>query len=249
VGTPMANRGMEEIERLIGFFANTVTLRSKLDRTASFDAYAKQLRNIVFEANDNQELPFDRVVEELNPQRIAGHALFFDTMFLVERHGQANFRLPELEIEPFAGDRVRGGILDLTMTIFERRDGSMEIGLSYSPELFHTATAERQVEHYYTILSRTAERPSRPLYEIAAVPAEQRDIVMTTWNARRTEWPETLLPHQLITRQAKLTPKHVAVRSEGASMTYEELDALSSRLAHELRSRGIGRNRTVGLYM
>ncbi len=249
VGTPMANRGKKEIEKLAGFFANTVALRSKLDMESNFRQLVASVRETVLEANDNQAIPFDRIVDQLNPDRIVGHALFFDTMFLFERHGQAQVELPELEIVPVAGDRTRGGMLDLTMTVFENRESGMDVTLTYRRDLFRNSTIQQMAEHFRSIVERVMEQAELPLYEIAALSRGRMQKVLVDWNAEATPMPGTAFPHVLLERQASLTPDAVAVCSEGRMLRYRELNERANRLAHYLRSMQVGPNRTVGLYM
>ncbi len=248
VGTPMANRGKREIEKLAGFFANTLALRSSVDMTGTFRDFMLSVRDTVMEANDHQDLPFDRIVEVMNPERVNGHSLFFDTMFLFERHGQAMVNLPGLEILPFVGDRTRGGVLDLTMTIFENIRSGMEVTLTYRPDLFRESTISRMAEHYVTILERVLEDAELPLYAAAALSEPEMEKVLTEWNASRSPVSDAL-PHLLAERQAELTPEAAAVYGEGGTLTYRELNERANRLAHYLRERKVGRNETVGLFM
>jgi len=252
VGTPMANRGKTEIEKLAGFFANTIALRSDVDMNRSFRDFIASVRETVLEANDNQDLPFDRVVEVLNPERVIGHSMIFDTMFLFERHGQALVEMPELEIVPVAGDRTRGGLLDVTMTVFENRQSGMDVTLTYRTDLFRESTIERLADHYRTILERVLDHAEQPLYAIAAISDEQQRLLLHEWNAASTgvvKDSAVLLPHLLAERQAALTPDAAAVCSEGRTYSYRELNERANRLAHYLRRQGVGPNRTVGLYM
>lgn len=253
VGTAMANRGKPEIEKLLGCFANTIALRSVIDMKGSFRAFLSAVRETVLEANDNQELPFDRIVEELNPDRIIGHSLFFDTMFLFERHAQAQLELPDLQVMPIAGDRTRGGLLDFSMTVFENSKACMDVTLSYRMDLFRQSTMEQLAEHYRAILDRVLDlaNADKPLYQIAALSTQQRRKVLLEWKAATT--PEltshAMLPYLQAERQAALTPDSIAVRSGGRTLSYRELNERANQLAHYLRRMQVGPNRTIGLYM
>ncbi len=249
VGTPMANRGKQEIEKLTGFFANSVALRSQLNLYDNFTTFVQELRETVLEANDNQDLPFDRLIEVMNPDRVVGHSLFFDTMFLVERHGQAAIELPDLEISPVAGDLTRGGVLDLTMTVYEKRGRGFEVTLTYHRDLFRESTMNRMTAHYKSILERLVANPARPMVELASVTDADRIAIMETWNAKAAPEPDVMLPYAWAARQAAITPDATAVMSEGSALTYRELNERANRLAHYLRKRQVGPNRTVGLYM
>lgn len=249
VGTPMANRGRQDIEKLAGFFANTVAIRSSIDMADSFRGFLTAVRETVLEANDHQELPFDRIVEVMNPDRVISHSLFFDTMFLFERHGQSLSDLPGLEIEPFAGDRTRGGLLDLTMTVFENRKKGMDVTFTYRTDLFRESTIRQMADHYRAILERVLEDADQPLYAVAAPPDGQLRKMLTDWNAPAASASELQLPYLLAERQAALTPDAAAVCSEGRMLTYRELNERANRLAHYLRRLQVGPNRTVGLCM
>lgn len=264
VGTPMANRGKQEIEKLVGFFANTVALRSSIHMSSSFQQFVESVRETVLEANDNQDLPFERIVEEINPERIIGHSIIYDTMFLFERHGHSMSDLPNLRVVPFVGDRTRGGLLDLTMTVFEDKQLGMEVTLTYRQDLFRQSTMEQMANHYCTILKRVLDNAKLPLYEAAAISEEQRKKVLVDWNAIETPKAAPIqlshqlvenqstpiqLPHQLVENQAVLTPDAIAVCSEGRMLTYAELNSRANHLAHYLRARNVLPNTTVGLYM
>jgi len=249
VGTPMANRGKQEIEKLAGFFANTVALRSTVNMGDTFSDFIATVRDTVLEANDHQDLPFDRLVDEMNPDRVIGHSLFFDTMFLFERHGQAMVDLPDLQIIPFVGDRTRGGMLDLTMTVFENQNLGMELTLTYRLDLFRESTIQQMADHFCNILERVLDNSEQPLYTVAALSNEQLRKVLFDWNAVETPQPELQFPYLLAERQAKLTPTATAVCSEGLMLTYQQLNERANRLAHYLRRQQVGPNQTVGLYM
>ncbi|MCR8656495.1 non-ribosomal peptide synthetase/MFS transporter [Paenibacillus endoradicis] len=249
VGTPMANRGKQEIEKLAGFFANTVALRSAIDMGGTFSDFIAAVRDTVLEANDHQDLPFDRLVDEVNPDRVIGHSLFFDTMFLFERHGQAMVDLPDLQIVPFVGDRTRGGMLDLTMTVFENQKLGMEVTLTYRLDLFRESTIQQMADHFCNILEHVLDNSELPLYTVAALSGDQLRKVLVDWNAIETSPADLQFPHLLAERQANLTPTAIAVCSEGNMLTYQELNERANRLAHYLRRMEIGPNHTVGLYM
>ncbi|MHA7962498.1 amino acid adenylation domain-containing protein [Paenibacillus sp. CAU 1782] len=249
VGTPMANRGKQEIEKLAGFFANTVALRSSINKSDTFSRFVASVRDTVLEANDHQDLPFDRIVEVLNPERVLGHALYFDTMFLFERHGQSMTDLPGLQVVPFVGNRTRGGTLDLTMTVFENQKMGIEVTLTYRLDLFHESTIRQLTEHYCMILERVMEEPDLPLYEAAALSGNSLRKLLVDWNADMDDSREPRLPHLLVEKQAALTPAAAAVYSEGKMLTYGVLNERANKLAHYLRGLGVGPNETVGLYM
>lgn len=249
IGTPMANRGKQEIEKLVGFFANTVALRSEIDMGGTFSDFIAKVRDTVLEANDNQDLPFDRLVEEMNPERVIGHSLFFDTMFLFERIGQSMVNLPELQIVPFVGDGKRGGMLDLTMTVFENQKLGMDVTLTYRVDLFRESTIQQLADQYNNILERILNNSKLPLYEIAALSSEQLRKTLVDWNVVETSMAEFQFPHLNVERQAILTPMALAVCSEGVSLTYLELNERANRLAHYLRGIKVIPNQTVGLYM
>lgn len=254
VGTPMAGRSRMEFAKLIGYFSNTLAIRSNIQMTLSFADQLRHVRDNVLDAGENQDIPFDKLIEELKPARDLSRAIYFDTMFLLERHGKGAgvHQFPGLNMEPLQSDLTRGQV-DLTLTIIETGGlaggGSLLGGLTFSRGLYREETAARIAEHYCVMLERIAEAPEKPLYELTSVTPSERRKLLVDWRAPEAAPPDPAFPYRRFERQAELTPDAAAVTSEGQTYTYRELNERANQLAHYLSGRGVGRGTIVGLYM
>lgn len=236
-GTPIAGRTRPETEDLIGFFANTIALRVRVDGRAGFAALVAAVREAASSAYAHQELPFDRVVEELAPRRDLSRHPIFQTLF--SWHDEP---ASELRLDGLAVDRVdtHTGTAKFELSLFLHRDtGGAEAVLEYATALFDRATAERLASAYAALLADAVAEPSRPVARLALMSAADRRTVVEAWNATALPVPEGARVEALFAAQAGRTPGAVAVRHDGAARTYAEVAAAAHRLAHRLRRLGV----------
>ncbi|HEX7241008.1 MAG TPA: amino acid adenylation domain-containing protein, partial [Longimicrobiaceae bacterium] len=237
VGSPIAGRTRAELEGLIGFFVNTLVLRTDLSGNPGFRELLGRVRETTLGAYQNQDLPFERLVEELHPERSLTHTPFFQVMFSLQNTEEAVLRLGELRMEPFsAGEGVSQFDLDLSL-----REGPdrIEGELRYRADLFEPATAGRMAEHFRLLLDAVLHAPERPLSEVSLLAPGERAQLLEAWNATARDYPRERSLHELVSAQAARTPDAPAVLFGGRALSYAELDDRAERLARRLRALGV----------
>ncbi|HZF09879.1 MAG TPA: non-ribosomal peptide synthase/polyketide synthase [Thermoanaerobaculia bacterium] len=247
VGTPIAGRGRLELERLIGFFLNTLVLRvdlGDLGGAPGFDGLLDRVREVTLGAYAHQDLPFERLVEELAPERNLSHAPLFQVMVVLQNAPAAGLDLPGLAAEAIA---VEGGTakFDLTFSLAETGGGLSGVCL-FNRDLFDGVTVERFLAHFAILLAGALADPQRPLSELPLLSAPERQQ-LRSWNDTAVAFPRERCLHELIEEQVERTPEAAAVCFDEEVLSYRELDARAGRLARRLRSLGVGPEVLVGL--
>ncbi|HEX6288924.1 MAG TPA: amino acid adenylation domain-containing protein [Herpetosiphonaceae bacterium] len=245
IGTPIANRARPELERLIGFFANTLVLRVGLDGAPTFRALLRRVRDLCLGAYAHQELPFEQLVEMLQPERdLSRHALF-QVMFVLQNTPLAALKLPSLSFEPV---RLDSGTtkFDLTLTFVEQGGGLLGT-LEYNTDIFVADTIARLAEHLTVLLRGIVADSERPLRDLPWLTERERRTLVTEWNATDVSYPQHGSLHALIEAQAARTPDAIAVVFQGQRLSYDELNRRANQLAHHLRRHGVGPSSLVGV--
>ena len=246
VGTPIAGRTRLETEPLIGFFVNTLVLRTDLSGEPTFRELLGRVREATLGAYQHQEIPFERLVEELAPERSLAYTPLFQVMFVLQNNEQSELRMGELEIEPLAASGEEVTKFDLALALAEDERGFVG-SLFYRAELWERATMERMVAHFARLVELAVPDPALPAAGVAFVTDEERAQLVEEWGATGHDYPAGVCIHDLFIAQAQRTPDDVAVVHGGEALTYAELDRASSRLAHALRGRGVGPEVLVGV--
>ncbi|PIE25756.1 MAG: non-ribosomal peptide synthetase [Micrococcales bacterium] len=241
VGTPIAGRARTELEPLIGFFVNTVVIRSRFESDPSFAELLGRVREAALGAFAHQDVPFERLVEELVPDRSLSHSPLFQVVFTLESAGEAPARMPGLDVEP-VGLPLTTTNFDLTLHLVETADG-LEAAFEYSVDLFDPQTAERFGRQFVALLEAVVEAPQRPLSELSLLAAGERELVVREWAGSRVDVPARPV-HALVAEQPA---DRVAVVFGEEQVTYGELDARANRLARHLIACGVGPESLVGL--
>ncbi len=246
VGTPVAGRGRLELEGVIGMFVNTLVLRTRVDGGLSFRALLGRVRETALGAFAHQDVPFEKLVEELAPERSLRHTPLFQVMFALQNAEDGEPARGGPGVEPLAGGG-ESAKFDLSMSLTDAGD-RMVGGASYRAELFDDGTIERMLEHFGNLLAAVAADPDRRLDEVEILGEAERARVLEEWNAAAARPVDDARPvHEIFAAQAARTPAAVAVRSGADTLTYAELDARSDRLAAALRGLGVGPETRVGL--
>ena len=243
VGSLIANRNRLELEGLIGFFVNTLVLRTDFSDNPTFRELLARVRATCLDAYDHQDLPFEKLVEVLQPERTATHAPLCQVLFNYEDAPPAPVELPELSLA-IADEENSMAKFDLTVTI-EWREG-LRVSFVYNTDLFEAATMRQALGHYRRLLEAIVEGPARPVDRLPMLTEEERRRLLLEWNDTRREYPE-LCVHQLFEIQAERTPQATALVLEGWRLSYRELNQRANRLARHLRALGIGPEATVGI--
>ncbi len=249
VGTPIANRNRSEIEPLIGFFVNTLALRARVDARQSFRELLAQVREVTLGAYAHQDLPFEKLVEELQPDRQLSHTPLFQVMFALQNAPGGELKLPGLQLQPMGGGGggVERSLFDLLMNVMEV-DGKLRCVLGYSTDLFEVETMRRLGTHYARLLEEVVAAPERALDELEMLSEEER-AQLVAWNDTATEYPRAHCVHELFEAQVERTPDAVAVSFGEVRVTYRELNTRANQLARHLRLRGVGPEVSVGIML
>ncbi len=245
VGSPVAGRDRRETEGLIGFFVNTLVLRSSLAENLEVTRLLDQVRAAGLDAYAHQGVPFERIVQELAPERNLSYPPLFQVMLAFQSLGQEALDLPGLKLSP-QSDAFPVSKFDLTLTAFDAGDRIFGHWV-YSTALFDRETVARWSGHFQVLLEALAADPSRRVSELPLLGAVEREQVLVEWNRPPVDYPEEGFVHQLFEAQVARTPEAVAVVFEGESLTYRELNARANRLAHRLRREGAGPEVLVGI--
>ncbi|HEX9941039.1 MAG TPA: amino acid adenylation domain-containing protein, partial [Thermoanaerobaculia bacterium] len=245
VGTPIAGRTHPEVEGLIGLFVNTLVLRVDASGDPSFTALIERVRETALDAYAHQELPFEKLVEALQPQRSLGHSPLFQLLFILQNAPAAAVEIPDLAFRPL--DDVYHGVarFDLTLSMTETGNGLVGY-LELKAELIDGATAGRWLGHFSHLLAAVADTPERRLSELPLLSASQRSQILVAWNDTAAEVPMACA-HQLIAARAAHSSENLAVVFEEESLTRAELEERAARLAGRLRSLGVGPESLVGV--
>ncbi len=242
VGTITANR-RDETEGLIGFFVNNLVLRTDLRGPLGFRALVERVQAGALAAYENQDVPFDKLVEELNPERPATGMPLIQALFVLQNTPEGELRLGELEFEQVS---TGYGFAFVELGLSLRAAGERVSGhLMYSTELFTRSAMERLARHYLTLLGQAVSAPERELASLSLLTPEEQDQV-ARWNATAAGYAPASL-HGLFEAQAARTPAATALLFDGQARSFAELDAESGRLARRLRARGVGPGDLVGL--
>ena len=245
VGTPIANRNRVELEGLIGFFANTLVLRSKLSGELSFRELLKQVRNVALAAYAHQYLPFEKLVEELQPER--AHHPLFQVMFILEKGAGATLELPGLTASALEVDS-ESTPFDLILTLIEQAEG-FQGSLGYNTDLFDAATIQRMLGHFQVLLEGLVVDPDQPVGTLPLLTKAERQQLLYGWNHTRRDYPQDQCIHQLFESQAATTPEQIALVHGARKITYREVNEQANQLAHLLQKRGIRPETLVAVCM
>ncbi|KMJ43864.1 hypothetical protein AB204_17330 [Xenorhabdus khoisanae] len=237
IGTPSAGRSRQEVESLIGFFVNTLALRIDLSGEPNVTELLARVRQTALAAQEHQDLPFEQVVEIVQPPRRLAHTPLFQVMFAWQSNEIVEWRLPGLTISPVdqAFDVVK---FDLELNLFEEEDRIVGY-LGYSTALFDQSTIERHVGYLHTILQAMVADIQQPVGEMNILAPVERQLLLETWNATETPYPDHACIHQLFEQQVEKTPGATALIAGDQTLSYTELNIRANRLARQLIERGI----------
>ncbi|WP_270171056.1 non-ribosomal peptide synthetase [Paenibacillus sp. SYP-B4298] len=249
IGTSVSSRSRPELQPLIGMFVNTLVLRTKLDGNPTFSEVLKRMRKTAFGAFAHQDIPFEKLIEELNAEREASHNPFFQTMFTLlsaADHAEEGTSLPGLQLVPFEF-KEKASALELSFTMTEQ--GGVLLGtMDYNSDLYDKDTIDRLLRHFQHVLQSVVEQPGQPIQQIPLMPETEKAHMLETMSGKHQVWP---LPqssvHQMVADQAARTPHAVAILHNGVALTYQELDERSQWLAQQLRASGGSANRFIGV--
>ena len=247
VGSPIAGRNRSEIEGLVGFFVNMLALRSTLSPDLRFTDFLRQVRDITLGAYAHQDVPFEKLVEELQPERNINRSPIFQAVFILQNvpHRSSTLKLSELSIEPFELP-VDTANFELILELEETEQG-LAGGLIYNADLFDAQSIERMSANFRTLLKAIVEEPDSRLFELPIISASERRLLLSTWNSTENEYTQGLTVHELIELQARRRQTANAAIFANEQLTYEELNQRANQLARHLRALGVRPGVFVGI--
>ncbi|HEX5870585.1 MAG TPA: amino acid adenylation domain-containing protein, partial [Longimicrobium sp.] len=246
VGTPSAGRGSSRIEGLIGFFGNPLALRVDVSGSPTVAELLRRVRERALEAQRHQDLPFERVVEQVRPARSLSHTPLFQVALAWQEMPGGELEMPGIAAEPLDGVEEGGAPFDLTLSLTPH-EGRITGTLAYATALFDRATVERHAGYLRRVLEAMAADESQAVDRLPLLPETERRLVVEAWNDTDAGYPRGACVHELFAAQAARTPESVALSWRGERVTYAQLEARANRLANALRSRGVGPEVRVGI--
>jgi amino acid adenylation domain-containing protein len=246
VGTPIAGRNRPEIEPLIGFFVNSLVLRTDLSGAPSFRQLLVRVKEVALRAYAHQDLPFEKLVEELQPERTLSHHPLFQVMLTMQNVPLDPVELPQLILTPLGSESVPAKF-DLNLHLNEFEQG-ISGQLFYNADLFEPETIKRLVAHFGRLLESAACNPEEHIPLLAMMDETERQQLLMEWNDTRADYPLDRRIHELFEEQVARTPQATALVFENEQLTYEELNRRANRLAHYLRRFGVSAETRVGLH-
>ncbi|MBD1938355.1 non-ribosomal peptide synthetase [Microcoleus sp. FACHB-68] len=250
IGSPIANRNRAEIEKLIGFFVNTLVLRTDLANNPTFRELLSRVREIALGAYAHQDLPFEKLVEELQPARNMSHAPLFQVMFVLQNSPLSSLKLPGLTLHPLEIETTTAKF-DLTLSMLNTEQGLNGV-VEYNIDLFDAATIKQIIGHFQTLLEGIIANPEQQISKLPLLTEQERDQLLVGWNNSSAEEQgrkenSGLCLHQLFEVQVEKTPDAVAAVFENQQLTYQELNQRANQLANYLQTLGVQPEVLVGI--
>ena len=247
VGTPIAGRNHLATEGLIGFFVNTLVLHTEIRLEESFRELLSRVREITLGAYAHQDVPFEKLVEELHAERRMSATPLFQVMFVFQNAPMEPLELPGLTLSNFDVEN-KISTFDLSLSAFESGE-QLALGLEYNTDLFDEPTIVRMGEHLQLLLERIVDEPEKQVSALSLLSAAEEHKLLREWNDTSTEFPRDLCVHQLFEAQVLRTPENVAVIGDDDELTYAELNRRANQFAHYLKQLGVGPEARVAILM
>jgi amino acid adenylation domain-containing protein len=246
VGTPIAGRNRQEVEGLIGFFVNTLILRTDLSGNPSLRELLQRVREVCLGAYAHAELPLEKLVEELQPERSLSHSPLFQVMFALQN-------TPDNDVQQMPGLEVSAVETQLTTAAFDITLNVEEVAeniygrLRYNTDLFDADTMRRMAAHYLLVLEAAVDSLEQCVAEVPLLTRTERRRILHEWNETKRAFPPDTYVHELFEREAARAPERIALIFDGQQFSYAELNQKANRLAHHLRGLGVGPEHTVAI--
>ncbi|MCP5064554.1 MAG: AMP-binding protein, partial [Ignavibacteriae bacterium] len=245
IGTPIANRTDQGIEKIIGLFLNTLVLRTDLSGDPTFSELLRQVRKTNLEAFEHQDLPFEMLVDEIQPDRNMSYAPLFQVMLILQNNPVSTTKLSEIELSMLDVD-MGTATSDITYSISTGKNGA-SCSIEYNTDLFDKDTILRMFEDYNTLLKQIVHNPGMKISSYETIDQSKKNKILYDWNSRSIEVPKLNGIHSLVERWAEETPESVAVVDQNESISYIKLNEKSNQLAHYLIENNKDRNLPIGI--
>lgn len=247
IGTPVANRKRLELENLIGFFVNTLALRVNLSGNPMYKDFLKNVSEVSLDAFDNQDLPFEILVEKLNLQRDLSKNPIFQTMFVFQNtdNPSVSFEDLSMEVEYIYNNTSK---FDLLLTMYEENDGICG-AFEYNCDIFTQKTIERMAVHFVNLLESALNDPFCTIGTLPLLSQEEKDVIIHEFNNTKVNYESETLLHKLFEEQVKKAPNNIALIYEKEVLSYNDLNCRANQIARFLKKKGVGPDQLVGVYM
>jgi len=247
IGSPIANRNREETERLIGFFVNTLALRVRVEGEQSFVELLEQVKRVALGAYEHQDLPFEKLVEELQPERSLSYHPLFQVMLVLQNASDGEVRLPGAEVKALTV-QAEAAIFDLSVELREDK-GQLRVRMLYNTDILDGETVDRMLGHYARVLETAARAPATKIKDLPLLSPQEWQQLIVDWNHTAVEKTLDGCVHEVFEQQVERSPDSIAVVAGLQSLTYSELNRRANQLARYLRTLGVGRDVPVALYL
>src|SRR5262249_19886362 len=245
VGTVIANRTRREVEGLIGFFVNTLVMRTDLAGNPSFRELIKRERAVALGAYGHQEVPFEKLVEEINPDRALSRSPLFQVMMTLQNTRQEELEIKGLKVSVL---REETGVTKFDLTLMLTEVGERIVGwLEYSQDLYEAESIRGMARHYEKVVEEVVRDAEQRIKEIGLMSQREKRQIIEEWNETQRGFGEAQLVHEMVAEQARQRAEAIALKSEQGELSYRELDVRSNKLGNYLRRRGVGREDVVGI--
>ncbi len=245
IGTVSSDRKRPEVQGLVGYFLNTLALRTNMDGNPTFRELLVRVREVILSARRHEDVPFEYVVKELQPERTLSYSPLVQVLLAYQPslpELPANWTCSQMDVQTYTSK------FDLSVEIDERTEGLVG-RFVYNTDLFEDATIIRMIGHLETLLEGIVAHPEQHIEKLPLLKEDERRTILVDWNATQVAYPESACLHQLIEEQVERTPQAIAVSFEQERLTYHELNKRANQLAHHLRELGVGPDVLVGVCM
>lgn len=247
IGSPIAGRQQLDLESLIGFFVNTLVIRTQLQGDTPFNELLESVKKTLLEAMHHQELPFDKLVEALQPERSLSHTPLFQIEFAWQNAFDMSLKLPDLDAKLYP---LQSAVAKFDMTFYMQETKDCVLGLvEYNVDLFDKSTLERLIANFITLLTSIVAKPCEKIAALPLVSDKERDQLLHLWNIPKYSYECKEFAHTLFEKQVAKTPNAKACVHKDKVLTYLKLEQRANKLSHALRAQGVDRDERVVLYM
>lgn len=245
IGSPIAGRVHTDLQDIIGMFVNTLAMRNYPQGKKNFSEFLMVVKENALRAYENQDYPFEELVEKLSIKRDLSRNPLFDTMFVLQNKEASEFKMNGLRFMPYDNE-FRASKFDLTLNAQETQN-NIVFGLKYATRLFKKETIEKLGVHFINVLEEITAYPEKMLSEINILSQDEKQQILNSFNDTKAEYPRDKTLHELFQDQVERTPDNVAVVFEDKQLTYRQLNEKANQLARALRSNGVKQNSIVGI--
>ena len=244
VGSPIANRSHSKTEQLIGMFVNTLVMRTRFEKNMKFTELMKQTRKTALDGYAYQDIPFEHLIEQLNPQRSLSYSPLFQVMFVLQNTPENELELPNLHIEHIEQDTP---IAKFDLTLFVNEVGEhLELTWEYATDLFRAERIQRMAEHFTIVLDAICQNPEVSIHQLPMLTTAEAQQLQN-WNQTQTEYPKDKTIVDLFEQQVEINPDNIAVVFEDQALSYQALNQQANQLAHCLIEQGVQADTLVGI--